>query len=149
MKMNIMQKHTLAKAISLTGMVGLLAVAYGLDRWLEVQQRKIVTQTFNPMPRLLLSVAANLLMAGSLLALSWLVIFRGDRSRLVASIFLIVGLFLTLYPAIAPAAHSVLSLSGPMRLFLYLLPNSLLARSGAFLAVIGLVSLMSGRQGEP
>lgn len=95
-KMNMIRKHTLVKVISLAAMVGLLAMAYGRDRWLELQKR-IATQTFNPMPGMWLSVVANLLIAGSLLGLSWLLIFKGDRSRLVTMIYLIVGLFLTLY----------------------------------------------------
>jgi len=147
MKMNTTQKHISAKAIPLTGMVGVLVIAYGLDRWLEVQ-RKMAAQTLNSVPHYWLWIGANLLIAGSLLALSWLVIFRGDRSRPVASILLIVGLLLTLYPVFAVTAYSAFSVPEPMRLLAYLLPNSLLAHSGAFLAVIGLVSLVSGKRGE-
>lgn len=146
MKMNITQKHILARAISLTGMVGTLVIAYGLDRWLEVQ-KKMAARTLSFMPHYWLWVGANLLIAGSLLGLSWLVIFRGDRSKLVASILLIVGSLLALCPALTVTAYSAFSVSEPMRLFAYLLPDSLLAHSGAFLAVIGLVSLMSGKQG--
>jgi len=129
------RRHVSTKVIPLMGMAVTLAIAYGLDRWIEALER-MVRRTFHAWPLEWVLSASNLLLAGSLLTLWWLVNLRSERGKFVSWVFLIVGLFLTF------GRYMVWGLGLPLLRFLTLHRDSRLAYAGAFIAVIGMFSLI-------
>lgn len=127
------------KVISIAGMIGTLALAYGLDRLLE-SFRQMAPRTFDITLYLWLVVLANLLLAASVLTLAWFVDLKSEKSILVSAIFLVTGVLLLL--SVTPSAMVPLSyLPDPFRVSLS--PNSLLFRTGAFITVIGILGLIA------
>jgi membrane protein YdbS with pleckstrin-like domain len=128
------------KVISIAGMIGTLALAYGLDRLLE-SFRQTAARTSDIAPVLWLMVLANLLVAASVLMLAWFVDMKSKKSILVSAIFLVTGVLLLL--SVTPSVMVPLSyLPDPFRLF-QPSPNSLLYRTGAFITVIGILGLIA------
>ena len=125
------QKNITTESISLVGMAGTLALAYGFDRWLESLRVAASRTIVRPLWPLWPSSAANLVLAGCLVTLSWFVTCRSGRSKLVASIFVVVGLLVML-----------LSFTiGSM------VPLFRTGYTGAFILAIGILSLMLIYQG--
>jgi len=131
-------------ALSLLGLVIVFIVAFGLDRG-NYALGLYAASSFDYAPLLVLMALGNLLLAGCLIVLAWYVDFRGERSRVVASLFLIVGGLMTLYPIAfalgSPAGDAPLLLRN---LFIYL-ADTQLHFAAAFVSVIGLISLVRRR----
>lgn len=127
------------RIVSLVGMAGILAIAYLIERGLEVLKPLAVRQ-FNALPFLWAASAADLLLAGLLLLLAWLVNSRGARSRVVGLIFLVVGWLLAFAHAIAITGRLHLPQTG-LPLLPYLSSGSRVVYAAAFIAVLGAVSL--------
>jgi hypothetical protein len=132
------KRRTYELAISMSGMVLLLALSFALERWL-VAARTYNTQNFQPVVVYASLAGIHLLLAILLLALAWYVNVKADRSLITALIFLIVGFMLTVYPIffiLAVRLPQVAALVRPsfMDLFVF---GTIPAVVPPFLAVIG------------
>ncbi len=134
------QRHRSTQIIPLAGMIIVLLLAFGLDQVI-LFLREENARTFTLAYALLwVYVLANLVLAVCVLVLFWLAAVRGERSKPVAVIFLIIGLLMLLAPVLyfTPAFAS-------LNLTYYLSPDKLLYQAGGFVAVIGLLSLILPR----
>jgi hypothetical protein len=132
---------------ALFGLAFTVAIAYGCDYWIQ-RLREAASGSFD-IRRYHLGVAsANFVLAMLLMTLVWLVHLRTSRSVLVAWVYSLVGLCLSLLPlalAQAPSAFSFLfapALRGLRVTLLYSRPQSLLIFCGAVILVIGLVGIL-------
>ncbi len=128
----------MTKPFSLIGMAATLVIAYGVD-WGLKSLAETAQRTFVYEPYLWLAGPANLVLAGALVALAWFVIFRAERSKVVSSIFVIVGLLVTFSFAIIISAKVLLPIG---YLLAFLTPNSHLVYAGGFMAVIGIAGFI-------
>jgi hypothetical protein len=128
-------------AISLMGLVAVLFIAYGFDRWIELLRQR-GANTFTLTPFLWFAGMANILFAGALLLLVWFVTYRAKRSRLVFSIFAVVGLLITF----ATAIHFSASVRYfPSSILEYLTPNSRVVYVSALITVTGIAGFVLSR----
>lgn len=127
----IEQKRIATASIALAGMAGTLALAYGFDRWIESLRVAASRTPVRALWPLWPSSAANLVLAGCLVTLVWFVICRSMRSKLVASIFVVVGLLAVLLSSTIGA----------------MVPLFRTGYTGAFILAIGILSLMLLYQG--
>ena len=125
-----------SKIIAILGMVATLLIAYGLDYWVESSQH-LAERTFNYAPLLWGAGLANLLLVSVFLLLAWLVQVRMDRSKLVASVFFVIGIMANF--AIGIWA-SLPSLAWPFDPTPFLAPTSHLALAGAFILALGVIT---------
>jgi hypothetical protein len=135
------QKQILTAGVSPIGMIVVLLVAYGLERGLE-ELRMITARNFDATPFLWVSSIANLLLAGLLLTLSWLINFRSERSWFIALMFLIVGTVIAFSLAIADLTHIALFIP----ILRYVSPDSRLVYAAAFIAVVGAFNLIPRKE---
>jgi hypothetical protein len=137
------------KLISLAGMLGVLVIAYALERGFEVL-RATATRSFNVTALIWAKGGANLLFAGLMLTLAWWVGIRSGRSRRLAVLYLVAGLLLVFAQAIVGIVVSRwVEVWLPFNLS-YWAANSWPARTGAFMAVIGMFNLIRrGASGTP
>jgi len=132
------------RLISIIGMIGVLGIAYASDR-VRDGLREAVGRTFDPsLVRLSLWVAAaaNLILAACILALAWLACIKSPKSRGVATLFLMVGLFLLLSPSLSNLLGPIIR--GPLP-FGSLPMDAWLFHMASFVAVIGIVNLIVRR----
>jgi hypothetical protein len=135
------QRHRSIQVTSLAGMIIVLLLAFGLDRVILFLKEENARTFASGYALLWTYVLANLALAICLLLLFWIVAFRSERSKLVAVIFLIIGVSMLL----APVLYFMPAFAG-LNLADYLLPDKLLYQVGAFMAAIGLLSLILPRQ---
>jgi hypothetical protein len=129
------------------GTFGTMLIAYGLDRWI-LSARERGARMLTPTPYLLTSIAADLILAVFLLGLAWLILFRDNRSKIVAFIVFMIGLGFALFPVVLaeiPAGFGFLST--PQFRFLrvtliYSAPTSHLITASTFISVTGLLGLV-------
>lgn len=119
------------QTVAIAGMLLVLPVAYGLDRWLE-QVEAEATRTFVMAPVVETAVLANLILAALWLGLAWAALATLGRSRLLPLLYLVVGGLVVGAPITAvrgwlPGAF--LNITGPA---------SRLGMTGAFLVAIGI-----------
>jgi hypothetical protein len=124
--------------ISFVGLLVTFALAYGCDRWVEALRTE-ATQSSAIASFLWQAGAANLLLGAALLLLAWFVNFRAIRSRLISSLYLLVGLAVTFAVAIEV---SVVSTLPPLGVVEFFTPNSHILYTGAFVAIIGIVGFI-------
>lgn len=132
------------RLISAIGMIGVLVIAYAADSVRNLL-REAVGRTFDPfIVRLSLwvVVAVNLFLATCILALAWFVCIKSPRSGWISALFLVVGLFILLSSSLSVLFAPILR--GPLP-FGSLPPDTLLFHAAAFVAVIGIVSLIVRR----
>ena len=116
-----------------------IGVAFALDHWVEMSTIA-AAQTFNAAPVLWIQITANLIVAGCLLALTWLVVARGGwYRRWVAASLLLVGGALVLSPTLAMQAPGLARLG--LTHFLAASPASRQGYVSAFVALLGLGGL--------
>jgi hypothetical protein len=125
------RNRVVSDILPLIGLVITLAVAYGFDRWMDT--RELAGWVVG---------LSNLLLSGLLLALWWLMNLEDARSRLVAVVFLLIGLLLTFGPSLLPD----LRLQLPFSLAFLMEHNALMCYAGGFVAVMGLVGLFPVRR---
>jgi hypothetical protein len=131
---------------ALLGLVLTLGAVYGLDRWV-LTLREAGYRTFDMAPFWWSSMLANMATGGLLLALAWLVLFRGRRSYTVLLAYLVTGLGFTFLPLIlARLPASIALFSAPefrvLRVtLLYSTPNTRLHLVGAAVAAIGVIGM--------
>jgi hypothetical protein len=133
-----MRRSTL---ISLLLMLFSLVLAYSLDRWLFFQ-RRASGANFEFGPLIQVYLVSGLLMVASWSLLAWWTLRHGSRGYL-SLLFVLVGLVVLVYPPlyVYSGLRSLLRLT---RLIEYL-PDSRLAYTGAFIAVLGLINWLMGR----
>ncbi len=135
------QRSRSTQIVPLAGMVIALLLAFGLDRVILLLREENARALTAGYALLWTYVLANLVLAICLLMLFWIIAARGERSKLVAVIFLIVGI-----PVLfAPVIYFTPAFAG-LNLTDYLLPDTLLYQAGVFMAAIGLLSLILPRQ---
>jgi len=92
-----MKKKLLSDIPSFIGMIVTLAIAFGLDYLIRIQDYR-VAQTFSTSPFIpLMYPASSLILVTCLLLLWWYVNFRAARSRFVSGTFLVAGLLLLFF----------------------------------------------------
>ena len=125
------RNRVVSDVLPLIGLVVTLVIVYDFDRWMGTRE-----------PIVWVAGLSNLLLSGLLLALWWLMNLENERSKLVAMIFLLVGLLLTFGPPLLPE----LRLQLPFSLAFLIEHNTLTRYAGGFVAVMGLVGLFSVRR---
>src|SRR5258706_8787071 len=125
--------------VSLLGMFFIIGVAHKLDIWIENIRR--ATQKEFPFTNSWLVPAniALLLLVGLLFIWLWFVNYKDSNIRVVAIIYMLVGLGLLFYNSIAIALTPKLNL----QLLLPVAPQSLSAFASAFIAIVGIQRLFS------
>lgn len=122
-------------------------VAVGLDRWLDTL-REEASATFNFAPAAWGALGANLVVAALLLLVAWLVTFRGGRTRGPATLCLILGFLLAVYPwffVLVPLDIPSLPALPFLQDLRAMMASSLSSRSlmaSAFLVLAGLAGLV-------
>ncbi|GAB4409696.1 MAG: hypothetical protein Kow00123_23100 [Anaerolineales bacterium] len=124
--------NTKTTAATVVTMMGSLAVAYALDKAFQVV-RQTASQTFNPVPGLVVAAGGSVLLAGLLVALAWLFLAYKVK-KWVSLTALVIGLLLLSAPALRMLVVCPLPFTPS--------PNSLLWHASAFVAVIGGVALV-------
>lgn len=124
-------------SFSLTAMLAIFILAYGMDRWihrLKVEARN----NYNPTPVWWANSICNLILMGVCLLLFWLVTFKWAIDRLTAVLYLLIGLFLLFYNPVA--------ISFKLTFLPAFWPQTLMLTAAAFIAVIGLFNLINTRK---
>jgi hypothetical protein len=85
------------RVIPLAAMVGVLFLAYVLDR-LTVTVKDYMRSTFHMYQGYILLILLEFLFAGIVILLFWLTMARSKRSVLVGTVFVVVGMIALLYP---------------------------------------------------
>ena len=137
-------RHSL---ISIAAMVAILAIAYGLDRWVLFLREAISRGELFAQWVLLSYSLGHLLLAVLLLALFVWMVLRAQVGRWMAWAYLITGLAISLYPAVyfTPIGQLLRLDRIPI-----IDPRSFFITAGAFLAVTGAVHLWKrGRTENP
>lgn len=124
--------------VPLIGIVVVLSIAYTLDNRIDTMWQAAINDFPNPLPWLVSSYLADMVMAGLLLALLWFVHFKGEKGLLIPLVYLIVGTGWMFYNILAIALAGRL----PLPMQLSLAPKSFSAIASAFVAVIGLQRLI-------
>jgi hypothetical protein len=127
--------------LSLLSMLVVLLLSLGLDQWLRFL--KANNSASFQLDQLILwtNALVFLILSISLLGLFWYLHFRAERSRLIATIFLFTGLILIFLPAATMTSVGALFPSVSQ----ILAPGSPLFISSAFIAAIGVLSLLLPR----
>ena len=123
-------------------MVVILAISPGLDRWI-LYLRELNARTASYIQSTLVSYsAAHLLLAVLLLALFFWMVLSAYTSRLVAWIYLMVGLGISLYPAVyfTPVAEWI-----QLPLINIISARSFLITAGSSIAVTGAAAILRNR----
>jgi hypothetical protein len=128
----------MSKIESLAELVIAIILAWVCNRWIE-SLRVEATQDFSIASFLWIAGFLYLLMAIVSLLLAWQVIFRSSRSKLVSSVFVIVGLGITFTSAITMSTASTLP---PLGIAEFLYPGSLVLFVAAFVAAIGIAAFV-------
>ncbi|HEX9117703.1 MAG TPA: hypothetical protein VGA61_16655, partial [Anaerolineae bacterium] len=134
---------------SLAVLLVTLALAAGLDRGL-LALRQLTARTFEFWPGVWLSLAASLVLAGCWLALAWLFVFRGARSRAAAAVCALIGLLIVASFPLGWFGPTAGLIRNPWPALLPNwppAPNTLLGQAGAAAFVIGLGGLL--RRSQP
>ena len=87
------------QVISVTEMILVLALAWGLDMWVNLLRKQALVG-FNFSPYVWGIAAANLLVAGLWVYLAWVMLSRMQGSRWVSAVFFVVGLLVTILVAL-------------------------------------------------
>ena len=132
----------MSKLISFAGLAATFMIAYACDRWIDALRLE-VTRTFAVASFLWSASVANLILAITLLLLTWYVIFKADKSTLVSSVFLLIGLVITFAAAIGMSVASTLP---PLGIAELLTPGSHMLYVAPFVAVIGIAGFVLPRR---
>jgi hypothetical protein len=128
------KKAVIKNSVALMGLIIVLAVSFGIDRWILVMRTEN-SRTFSLLGAVLWSyVIGDLIWAGLLLLLFWFMVSRGPRNWFIACIYLLVGLIQTLFP--------VLYISPIGQFWRFLAPflatgSTLMRLTGGFITIIG------------
>ena len=135
----MIRKSNFPMVISITGLIVVLGIAWGFDtlmRFLNYQKLELFFLNF---VIFWLYAFFSLLLAALLLLLAWFVIIQTPRNVWVSLVFLLIGLFIVIYPALyfTPALCCWLpNIDVLLESF-----TSYILFSGGFIAIIGLLAL--------
>jgi hypothetical protein len=124
-------------ALSLLFMVLAFGIAYILDWWTLFAQRDFAA-SFAPGPYIVAFVVSALLLAAVWVLLDWWIL-PTENSWRVYFIYILSGLVVLLYPPLRLK-------TGWLRLGFFYDPDSRLAYTGAFIAVLGVISWLLTRR---
>ena len=126
--------------VSIAGLVGFLAIAWGCDSLMQfLRTMNVQTFTLNYVILWVYALIA-LLLAAAWLLLAWVVLVRLPGNFWVSLVYLLVGLFIVAYPALYYTP--VLCCGLPDIQAIQLAPSMYLYSSAGCVAVIGLVGLV-------
>jgi len=132
-------KKLYTSIISLLGMFLIIYLAYKLDIWIENIKQAARKEFSSANSWLVPANIALLLFAGLLFTWLWFVYYKDENIRVVAIIYMLVGIGLLFYNSIAIALTPKLNL----QLLLPVAPQSLSAFASAFIAIVGMQRLFS------
>ena len=126
--------------VSLLGMLFVIGTAFGLDNWTD-NLRRVARQEFSgTLSWLVLAYMADLLLAGLLLVWLWFVYKKDENIRVVAIIYILVGLGLLFYNVVVFALAPTQLPSQST-----IVPKSLSAFVSAVVAIVGFQRLFVGK----
>jgi len=131
---------SLSSTVSVLGLIVVLGVAWGFDAWMELLSHRNA-QTFSLAWVIFWSYPLiAIFLAAILLLLAWFVLSQASKNVWISLVFLIVGLFIVIYPALVftPALCCWMPYIGPLQLS----QTKYLFSAGGFVAIIGLFSLI-------
>jgi hypothetical protein len=128
----------MSKIFSFAGLAVSCGIAIGCDRWVK-SLRTELSESFNLTSFIWQSGLANLLLAVELVLITWYVLFWANRSRFVATAFLLIGLLVIFSTALGISYRSTIHLSGIDE---FLTPSSHVVYTAAFGAALGLAGLV-------
>lgn len=126
--------------VSMIGLIAVLGIAWGFDALIQyLYNRNELTFSLSLTITWSLALFA-LLLAAILLLLAWFVLSQAPRNIWISLVFLIVGLFIVTYPALAftPLFCCWVPYIGPLQIS----RTMYLFSSGGFIAIIGLLDLV-------
>ncbi len=122
---------------SILSMLATLAIAYGIDRWINVQQRA-ARQNFTFPQAYTWVIVGGLVMLLLWLVLSWLVLVKNRRTPAVAIIYIVAGLL-----AFAWYPLEFVSRFWAEHLWLFTFQVNNFQYSGLFIAVLGVLGVLT------
>lgn len=139
-KTEMIRKSIYPGLVSIIGLIAVLGIAWGFDAFMQfLNHRNAVT--FSLVPVIIWSlVVIALLLAAILLLLAWFVLSRAPRNVWVSLVFIVIGLFIVIYPALVftPALCCWMPYIGPLQLT----STRYLFSSAGFVAIMGLLNLV-------
>lgn len=133
----------MSKAVSLVGLVLTFAVAYGCQR-LTAYLKTEMAEALEAEPVFWFDSFALVIVSAALLFLSWYVIYRARKDVWVAAVFVLAGVGVTFAWAFEMTLGTTLISRMPNAE--YLMPYSYVRYAAAFVAVIGIASLVIPRR---
>jgi hypothetical protein len=137
--------------LSLTGMLLVIALAYGLQVWWEASKAAIPMSFLDGRSVFMWNaILIHLILAAALLGFHGYINFKASPNRLVAAMILLAGGILTVYTPLLhlafPRFPQFAERVNPP-LFFELYPGSILSLASAFIAITGVWGLF--RKGKP
>lgn len=126
--------------VSMIGLIAVLGISWGFDTLIQyLYNRNELTFSLGLVIPWSLALVA-LLLAAIMLLLAWFVLSQAPRNIWLSLVFLIVGLFIVTYPALAftPLFCCWVPYIGPLQIS----RTMYLFSSGGFIAIIGLLDLV-------
>jgi len=113
-----------------------LAIAYGIDQWLNIQQ-SYPRMNINFQQAFLWEFFSGLLLCVVWIALSWMVLVKNRRSVAISILYIVIGLLSFVWIPLEMASPFVMK---HLFLFRNSVPN--LQYSGLFIAALGFLTLL-------
>jgi hypothetical protein len=127
-------------ALSLLFMILAFAISYELDRW-RIYAEKAISFSFEPGPLLIMQIVSGLLITAVWAFLAWWILSHYSQWY-VPLIFILAGLIILLYPPL----RFLTDWKAPRPGSFYYVFSSFPAFSGAFIAVLGVISWLLARR---
>lgn len=138
------------RIISIIGMIALLALSLGFDRWFQQFERSIQGDFDASLLRWWIWVSSIPVFAVIVMALAWWVFRKSNSDRVISYVFLGTGLLVWIIST--PAFNRIWAYL-PFDRFprtwvrhINIIPDQLVVSAGAFIAAIGIWSLIGKRQ---
>ena len=143
------------QVISVTEMILTLALAWGLDMWVNLLRKQALVG-FRFTPYVWGIAAANLVMAGLWVYLAWVMLSRMQGSRWVSAVFFVVGLLVTIFVALqltVPESWRGLLFFEGTRMFRLMVMGTIgltsrFTLSAAFICMLGVAGFLVSREGR-
>ena len=137
------QSRRVLAALSVLGLIAVLAIAAGLDTLVSFIDRRYAG-TFNPFAIIWLRALTALLLAAALLLLFWFVLTRAPRAPWIGVLYLLVGLYIG-FAQVLYFAPQVSSWWPPFFNGVVVSRSSYTVSAGSFMAIMGLILLLLPR----
>jgi hypothetical protein len=143
-KTEMIRKSIYPGLVSIIGLIAVLGIAWSFDAFMQfLNHRNAVSFSLSPVIIWSFALIA-LLLAVILLLLAWFVLIQAPRNVWVSLVFIVIGLFIVIYPALVftPALCCWMPYIGLLQLSL----TRYLFSSAGFVAIIGLLNLVLPRR---